>query len=435
MLQEAIRSIGSLFFNRLLSGIWVPMLAALVFAILLATRLGWVAVAGMSERIGNLGGVFAFDFVAAAAHLRALLALQVAMLTLYISITLLVLTLAAQSLGSRLIERWIARIEIRATLVQWIALTAFTLTGLLFIAERMPVPRLLVLIDLTLTMAALGWLGFGYHRLARTAHIDTSLAGIGRSFATDRQDWSLVGGPDPDAAPNAVLTAWTSGYFSGFDRDRLLAAAAEAGARASVRVPDGGFVVQNDPLLHLWDDRDGDVAEAFRKSGQIAAYRSDRPTGPFSLALLVEVGARALSPSVNDHMTAGTCADWIGHGLAARLGEEDGPDGWFADADGMPRLHVIGSGVIAQSRPFLAVFQRAARPHPHVLCHLARAYGAALRRATHRRDRDALLAMLGEIADFAGPGLSAYEDALLDAALAEARGGGHAAPPERMAAQ
>ena len=422
MMQDGIRGVGSFLVNRLLTGIWVPMLVATVLAVLVALGMGLFDAAGLSDWIAGLGSPFDFGGEAAENHLDALLTVQVAVLTLYISITLLVLTLAASSLGSRLIERWIARIEVRATLVQWAALVVYSLTARLFVDQGVPVPRGLVLLDFLFTVLALGWLGFGYHRLARTAHIDTSIVELGRTFARDRQDWGLTPGPDTKAAPEGVLRAWGSGYLGGFDRDDLIAAAHAAGGRMSVCLPDGAFVVEGDPLVHFWGD-DGTMEAAFRKTGEIADYRSDRPQGPFSLSLLVEVAARALSPSVNDHETAAACADWIGHGLSARLGKEAGPQGWFTDDGGTPRLHVPESGVIAQSRLYLSVFHRAARPHPFVARRLIAAYAAAYRRAEHGIDRAQLAEMIAEVRSGMTDDATDYERDAVEGALDAARRG------------
>ncbi len=422
MIQDGIRATGSLLLNRLLSGIWVPMLVATILAVLLALGIGVLDERGLAALIAAFGSPFDFGEQAAENHLDALLSVQVAVLTLYISITLLVLTLAASSLGSRLIERWIARIEIRATLVQWTALVAYSLAGRIFVNPGVPVPRGLVLTDFLLTILALGWLGFGYHRLARTAHIDTSIVGLGRTFGHDRQDWGLTAGPDPDAEPETVLRAWASGYLGGFRRDALIAAARSAGGRMAIRIPDGAYIVEGDPLVHFWGD-DGMMQAAFRKTGEIADYRSDRPQGPFSLSLLVEIAARALSPSVNDHETAATCADWIGHGLSTRLRGEAGPEGWFTDDHGEARLHVPECGVIAQSRLYLSVFHRAARPHPFVARRLVSAYSAAYRRAQHAIDRAQLSEMIEEVMTGLAEDATDYERAAVEGAFDAARRG------------
>lgn len=432
MIDRTIRGLGSFLVNRLLSGIWVPALLAVSLGILLAAGLGLADLAGLSESIAALGGPFGSGAFTVNELFEAALAVQIAVLTLYFSITLLVLTLAAQSLGVRLIERWIARIEIRATLATWAGLVAYSLTGQLFVTIEGPqafAPRATILADLLMTAMALGWLGFGYHRLARTAHVDTSIATLGRTYAEDRQDWGLTDDPDPDAPPDGVLAAWRSGYLSGFDRDRLIRVAAEVGGRMRLRVADGGFMVEGDPLVEFWGD-DGRMRAAFRCTAEIAAYRSDRPTGPFSLALLTEIGTRALSPAVNDPLTAAACADWIGHGLSARLGEEDAPMGWFTDAAGAARLMVPESGVVVQSRPYLAMFQRAVRDSPLVSARLVSAYAAALRRARDPSDRMMLRGMIDEVIAAAPDDMTAGEREML---LAARPGADEAAPDRPLA--
>jgi uncharacterized membrane protein len=417
MLQDAIRRTGSLVLNRLLSGIWGPSLVAVALATALAFGITALDRAGLSDWLGRFGGVLAFDHPAASSHVSALLTVQIAILTLYFSITLLVLSLAAQTLGSRLIERWIARISTRATLTQWMALVTLSLLARLFLGEEAPVPRALILFDLAATVAALAWLGYGYHRLARTVHIDTSIAELGRTYALDRQDWRLREGPAPDAPGGALVHAWETGYLGGFDRGLLIEAAARTGGRLAILLPDGAFMVEGDPLARIWDD-DGGIEKALRATAQISPYRTDRPTGPFSLMLLVDIGCRALSPGINDYQTAAACADWIGHGLTMRLAEEDAPEGWFEDAGGVPRLYVPESGVVAQSRPHLLALERAALAQPYVVERLLSAYGAALRRAEDPRDRRRLWEMIEGLGVRARALMTPEEAMRLDAFLA-----------------
>ncbi|WP_308916737.1 DUF2254 family protein [Jannaschia sp. LMIT008] len=394
MLRDGIRWTESFLVNRLLTGIWVPMLVAVVLATLLSVG------AALLDRstaawMGRLGWPLTFDAEAAAGTLSTILAVQVAVLTLYFSITLLVLTLAAQSLGARLIERWIARIELRASLVQWAALVSFTLTAHLFAADvTQPAPRLTVIVALVFTLLALGWMGFGYHRLARTAHVDTSIADLGHDFARRRQSWPIAP-PPPHTPPDRVMRAPRSGYLGGFDRAHLIDAARKAGGRVAFCLPDGGFVVEGDPLAALWGPPD--LEDALRETFDLGDYRSDRPMGPFGLALLVEIATRALSPGINDPYTAATCADWIGHGLCHRLERGQGDDGWFADDDGVPRLLVPESGILAQARPHLTVLHRAARSQPFVAERLVAAYAAARARVTAPEDHRTLSDLIAEV--------------------------------------
>ena len=420
MIQNGIRWTGSFLVNRLLAGIWVPMLAAVATFSLLSAGLAALDRRGAGAWLESWGPPFDFGPSGASEMVDTMLTLQVAVLTLYFSITLLVLTLAAQSLGARLIERWIARIEMRATLAQWAGLVAFSLVAQLHVAPdgaAQLTPRLTVVTGLLLTLMALGWLGFGYHRLVRTAHIDTSIEALGRSLASDRQDWDVVAGPDPRAPGHTTLRAWDSGYAGGFDRDRIIREAARAGARAAFVVPDGGFVVAGDPLARLWDDEDGGIETLLREECEIAAYRADRPTGPFAMALLTEIAARALSPSVNDPQTAMTCADWIGHGLSVRLCEETAPEGWFADEAGGPRLYLPDAGVLAQVRPYLLVLHRAARDHPIVIEGLLRAYGSVIARAVAPEDLASMRALIADVAPPAGADVTDLERARLAAAM------------------
>ncbi|WP_371157080.1 DUF2254 family protein [Jannaschia sp. 2305UL9-9] len=419
MLQDIIRSTGSFVANRLLAGIWGPSLAAMILMLPLALGMGLWDRSGLSDGIARIAPPLAFDAAAASDHFDALLTVQIAILGLYFSITLLVLTLAASSLGTRLIERWIARIEIRFTLMQWMALVTLSLMGRFFVAEDVVVPRGLILLDLALTLAALGWLGFGYHRLARTAHVDTSVADIGETLARDRRDWPMCDGPDPTRSPDHVVHATSAGYLGAFDRQSLIDAARDAGAQIALRIPDGEFLNEGDPLAHVWGAGDA-LDRVILKTCEMTAYRNDHPTGPFGLTLLVELAARALSSGINDHQTAATCVDWIGQGLCGSLRNQMRRDGWLADDDGRARLHVPDSGIIPQWRPYLTVLHRATAPHPFVAGRLMDAYIAARKRARDDRDHADLTDMIGEVAQGALRSATPFERDALTARMTAA---------------
>ncbi|MBM2576972.1 DUF2254 domain-containing protein [Jannaschia sp. Os4] len=398
MVRSSIRNVGSFVANRLLSGIWVPVLVAVVLGAGLATALGLADRAGASAWVAGWGGVFDFGPEAAGDAVAALLTVQTAVLSLYFSITLIVLTLAAQSLGSRLVERWIAQVETRLTLAAWAGLVAWSLVAGTFAlpdGTAEDTPRLTVVTGIALTLAALAALGSAYHRLARTAHVDTSIAGIGRDLATDREDWGIVDGPSTALPPDGVLAAPRSGYLGGIERQRLIDAARDAGGRVAYIVAEGAFVLEGAAYAHVWGGTDA-LREAVADATTLSDYRADRPTGPFAITLLAEIGARALSPSVNDPLTAASCADWIGHGIARRLRCEAGPHGWFTDDRDAPRLAIPATGVLEQATPYLTVLHRAARGHPFVAARLAEAYRGAARSARHAADRDRLATLIEE---------------------------------------
>ena len=115
-------------------------------------------------------------------------AVVAALLTLFFSITLIVLTIAAGNLGVRLIDRWINGEPIRNTIS---ILTGVLVFGVLLMmlsetdpADGQPVLRFTLLILFCGLLMALGWVAFAFNHLSRAILVDTSIAKIGEDLAS-----------------------------------------------------------------------------------------------------------------------------------------------------------------------------------------------------------------------------------------------------------
>jgi uncharacterized membrane protein len=110
---------------------------------------------GVSAWIEGLGWPFSIAGKTALQLASGLVTLHSAFSTLYFSITLLVLTLAASNLGVRLIDRWIADKKIRFTLGMLLALLASSLLVLFSVDADGPSERIPRLTLSVLTIATI----------------------------------------------------------------------------------------------------------------------------------------------------------------------------------------------------------------------------------------------------------------------------------------
>lgn len=141
--------------------------------------------------------------------------------------------------------------------------------------------------------------------------------------------------PELGAAAVTVVNERGPGVVTGFDADRIVAAAAAAGAVVVLRVGVGDFVPAGAPLLDLH----GCDAGACGVAGHVsfARERTMRQDPAFGVRQLVDLAAKALSPGINDPTTAVQAIDQL-HDLLRRLARRPLPPGLVADAEGRVRL-------------------------------------------------------------------------------------------------
>jgi uncharacterized membrane protein len=177
----------------------------------------------------------------------------------------------------------------------------------------------------------------------------------------------------------------------------------------------GDFIHKGRVFARAWPrERVSDEAiAAIEGAFAVGAERTPLQDTRFLIDQLVEVGARALSPGINDPFTAIACLDWLGAGLS-ELARREIPSPLRADADGALRVVALPLDftgyvhmALGQFRQYLAGDSIAAAHALHVidsviadcqdLVRIAalREYAAALASLAQERLGEALAATLG----------------------------------------
>lgn len=310
---------------------WALPTLLLMASILVAGLFLWADAEGLSVWLYAQGWPLAMAGGTAQELASVLVGVHAAFLTLYFSITLLVLTLAASNLGVRLIDRWIAKDMTRWTLgfllggFGWAVLVLWAVdpdaTG-----PEVARGSLTALLGYTLFLTA--WLAGALHDLGRTIHIDIDIAEIGTE-GKERQDYFQNVAPAPHPGfDGTVFYAPKDGYIEGVDFRALVKLAEKAGQRMQLDMGVGRYVMAGEPLGRF--ETGSDQGEAVAKLFSFGRFRAGAQGVVFDARLLVEVAARALSPAINDFYTGIACCDRFGTMIAAqaRLAR---PPGWLAD--------------------------------------------------------------------------------------------------------
>lgn len=250
------------------------------------------------------------------------------------SITIAALSYAAGSMGPRLLHNFTQDRGNQFTLGTFIATFTFTLYTLRSVtgSEEQPfVPHFNVTFALGLGVACVGMLV--YYLAHVTASINmTHVANLLRDdMCESLMRATLQEDPDRDTAlapppefwlHGEVLRAPSGGYLQLMDHELLLEKAGEADAALLLHVRPGDYVFSNSIIAVGVPRLPGGVMDALT----LGDHRTVGQDLEYSVRQLAEVAARALSPGVNDPITAVDIVDRFGDALCS-LQDRRWPDG------------------------------------------------------------------------------------------------------------
>lgn len=280
------------------------------------------------------------------------------------SITIVALTLASTQFGPRLLRNFVRDFGSQVVLGTFLSTFVYCLLVLRTVrggdgAEF--VPYLSVTLGLAFALASLGVLIFFIHHIAGTIQAEHLIASVGDELAAAIERMfpeklgeklgepgraasaEAVEAPEEAAGEGAAVVADRSGYVQAVDDGELMSAASEADLIVEVLRAPGRFVTAGGALARVWPSgrAGGDVEDRIRGAFIVGPRRAPTQDPEYAVHSLVEIGARALSPGINDPFTAMTCLDWLGAALSGLAGRQIPPRHRH---DEQGRLRVIAAG-------------------------------------------------------------------------------------------
>jgi uncharacterized membrane protein len=270
------------------------------------------------------------------------------------SITILVLQLASQQFGPRMLRNFIRDIGTQASLGAFVATFVFSILALESVTDAPQefVPHLSTSVAVALALIDLGVLIYFIDHVALSIQLTTVVSGIARDFRVtlaqlQANEWQLVhpghGLSELDtliqsADLGEVIAVQSSGFLQAISYGGLLEIATQSEAIVRLLHRPGQFVVAGQPLARVVPPRAaGPVSRALVRAHIVGPNRTLTQDPLFAIDQLVEVGLRALSPAVNDTFTALNCIDWLSdclcHAYVQRL-----PSGIYCDRQGNVRV-------------------------------------------------------------------------------------------------
>lgn len=272
------------------------------------------------------------------------------------SISVVTLTLAANQFGAKLLRNYLS--DSRNKLVLGLFIGSF-LYGLVVLASvdsepGSSVPALAFMVSLALTMVAVAGLIYFIHNISVSIQADRLIATIGGnlqdtvarslpdrhdSAATDllREKWQ----PATHTESGVPAVADHSGYVEYINYEALLALTVRDRCALEIPVRPGDFVVEGTQVAVIFPLAGQDAPEcaAVTRHISLGAQRTDVQDLEYSIMQLLQIALRALSPGVNDALTAIACIDWLSAALAC-MADRRFPPAYLADSDGTVRLKI-----------------------------------------------------------------------------------------------
>jgi uncharacterized membrane protein len=343
--------------------------------------------------------------------LSSLLSGLITMTSLVVSVTFVILTLAANQLGPRLIAIFMADRQIQFVLGLFLATILYIILVLRTLNDKLGiagVPHVAVTIASGLTIACLFALLLYIHKIGRSIIADNVVQQVSEGLRQDLGDLLAKARtrettePKLDDCHRHSLALHRCGYIQVIDYDKLIGIGRDAEAVLEVRVRPGDFLLsQGDHVvIHAKSPVGQDTEDEIRAAFTIASARTPAQDPRYGLDQLVEIALRALSPSINDPRTAVTVIDHLGAAFEEVLKRSVQPT-TMTDKEGMVR-------VIADRCDLADLFDLAFDPirqagarHPLVLIRMANSLGNLSPVADGPMARNVMLGQLAKLAETA----------------------------------
>jgi len=360
---------------------------------------------------GELWWLYGGDASSARDLLSSLLSGLMTMTSLVVSVTFVILTLAANQLGPRLIPIFMGDRQIQTVLGLFLGTILYVLVVLRSLDETLGpegVPHAAVTVGSALTVVCLFALLFYVHKVARAIVADSIVARVARDLHNDVRSMLADAGESDGAVPKDIPpTAGTvslgrSGYIQVIDYDRLISLACREDALLQVKVRAGHFVLKGGEhvVVHAAQWPDNDAIEAIREAFVVGEERSPAQDLEFGLRQLVEIALRALSPGINDPYTAIAVLDRLGAALEEIFQRSLRPTA-LHDKEGAVRVIAQRSDVQGLIDAAFDPIRQAGQEIPAVLIRMADVLGQLASVLRPGAAREAVARHLGRLAETA----------------------------------
>ena len=235
------------------------------------------------------------------------------------SITIAALALAAGQMGPRLLRNFTQDRGVQLTLGAFLATFAYSIMVLRTVrdtSEGVFVPHVALSVALLLALVCVATLIYFVQHMAGRINVDTVVDLVSADVRTSLT--RLTAGDPQPAWPGTAAWAGAArvietrrGHVQQLDAESLADWAAENGTSLYLTVRLGEYVFPGSPIALLAPEVPG-AARAIADATSLSTRRAASSDLEYVTRRLVEVAVRALSPGINDPMTAISVIDRLG---------------------------------------------------------------------------------------------------------------------------
>jgi uncharacterized membrane protein len=343
--------------EALRTNLWAVPVAMLFLVVLLFVITYWIDLRAASGAIALPQWVSTGSPDASRQVLIAIAAAVITVAALVFSITILVLQLASQQFGPRMLRNFIRDLGTQTSLGAFVSTFVYSTLTLVSVSNGSSsvfVPHLSGTVAVVLLLVDLCVLIYFIDHIANLIQLPTVVSSIALDFRKTlanvtsdaaRMQVPLTGEPvdmhslsDRIRELGAPVPAQASGFLQAVGHERLVEIAISCDAVIRLLHRPGHFVVAGQPMAYVEPPTAAvTVSAALAGSHIVGTSRTLTQDPGFATDQLVEVAIRALSPAVNDTFTALNCIDWLGDCLC-RACAVPVPSGAYCDATGAIRL-------------------------------------------------------------------------------------------------
>jgi uncharacterized membrane protein len=252
------------------------------------------------------------------------------------SITIVALTLAASQFGPRLLRNFMRHPGNQIVLGTFVATFLYCLIVLGSIAplkEKVFVPTLSVNFAILLVLVSVGILIYFIHHVSTSIQADQVIRSVSTELSAhlhrlfpeklgyekdkiEKDTESLKPQEGPYYEEQRIENS-QSGYLQAIENSGLLEIAKSNDALLYLEYRPGEFVMIGSTIVTVKcnDQLSEHAVKKIASAFIIGQQRTPEQDAEFAVHQLVEIAVRALSPGINDPITAITCIDWIGSAL------------------------------------------------------------------------------------------------------------------------
>jgi uncharacterized membrane protein len=402
--------------------LWIIPLCLSALALSLAY---WILTSGASflevRYVGGFWWLYGGDANSARDLLSSLLSGLMTMTSLVVSVTFVILTLAANQLGPRLISTFMGDRQIQTVLGLFLGTILYVLVVLRTLDETLGeggVPHAAVTIGSALTVVCLFALLFYVHKIARAIIADNIVARVAgdlhneiRSMLSAEINETERAIPDLTMLRASSVSLDQSGYIQVIDYSKLVTLACREDAVFQVTVRAGHFVLKKGEhvVTHAARPPGEEAVQAIRAAFVVGEERSSAQDLEFGLRQLVEIALRALSPGINDPYTAIAVLDRLGAALEEIFLHSLQQEVW-RDKDNEVRVIAQRSNVQGLTDAAFDAIRQAGQTIPAVLIRMADVLGQLAPVLHAEEAREAVTQHLDKLAETTTGGRLAPSD-------------------------